>query len=138
VFLLFDFVLLDLAFLVFPCAYNSQSYQLFSLFLENSGHCFLAALFFLQSFLFFRPVRTPDSVPWQILVLFFFCSMFFSRRMLVDFVSCAAVQDFLSPASQLVSIRASRSRVFRPPGARPDSDRLTDLTESRLLLSRSV
>jgi hypothetical protein len=138
VFLLFDFVLLDLiklfsSVLGFPL--RLQQPKLLILFFEQWPvfHGFV----FPEGFLFFRPVRTLDSVPVANPGPFFFRSMFFSRRILVDFVFCAAAQSFLSPASQLVSIRASGSRVFRPPGARPDSERFTDLTEPRLL-SRSV
>jgi hypothetical protein len=62
---IFDFVLLYLiklfsSILGFPLVPTAaKAINSFPFFWENSGQCFLSALFFLQSFLFFRSVRTP-------------------------------------------------------------------------------
>jgi hypothetical protein len=129
-FLLFDFVMLDLvklfsSVLSFPLRLQQTKLLIPSFF---QWPLFPGGFDFLEGFLFFRPVRTLDSVLVANPGPLFFRSMFFSRR-------CS---NFFSPASQLVSIRASGPIVFRPPGARPDSERFIDLTEPRLLLSRSV
>jgi hypothetical protein len=140
VFLFFDFVLLDLklfsSVLGFPLRLQQSKLSIIFPFFGEQWPLFPGGFVFPAKFSSFGRCARQTQFHGKS-CLFFFCSMFFSRRMLVDFVSCAAAQDFLSPASQLVSIRASRSRVFKPPAARPDSDRFTDLTEPRLL-SRSV
>jgi hypothetical protein len=131
---LLDLIKLFSSVLGFPL--HLQQPKLLILFFEQ-WPLFPGGFVFPEGFLFFRPVRTLNCVPVANPGPFFFRSMFFSQRILVDFVFCVAAQSFLSPASQLVSIRASGSCVFRPPGACPDSERFTDLTEPRLL-SRSV